>query len=172
MGRSPSYGASRRRGAVTLELILTLPVIVVLLVAIFEYGTIMVLQAAVTHAATVGAREAGKCSDVSLVARVVQSVVGVNCITISDVPGSGTKVVLEDGTEGVSVFGDPNLNCQLPTNPLNPDEVRVTVCVALSAAPVCDPLGDFGFSLLGCQFQVSSLVKKEVFPETETLPEN
>ena len=147
-----------------MELILTLPIIVVLLVAIFEYGTLMLLQAAVTHAATVGAREAGKCSDVNLVARVVQSVVRGNCITISDAPGSGTKVILEDGTEGMSIFGDPDLDCQLPTNPLNPDEVRVTVCIDLAATPLCDPLEDFGFSLMGCHLRASSLVKKEVPP--------
>ncbi len=151
-----------RRGAIALELILTLPILVVLFVATFEYGMLMILQPAVTHAATVGAREAGKCSDIELVARVVQSIVGVNCITISDAPDSGTKVILEDGTKGTTEFGDPNLDCQTPSNPLNPDEVRVTVCVDLEATPLCDPLGAFGFSLFGCRFQVSSLVKKEV----------
>ena len=161
MRSSAGPGRCRRRGVGTLELILTLPIVVVLLAALFEYGQLMILQSAVTHAATVGAREAGKCSDIEMVARAVQSVVGVNCIVISDAPGSGTKVVLEDGTDGTSVFGDDDLDCGPPGNPLNPDEVRVTVCVHLSATPLCDPLGAFGFSLSDCRLHASALVKKE-----------
>jgi hypothetical protein len=145
-----------------LELILTLPVIVVLLVAIFEYTMVMVVEADVTHAATVGAREAGKCSDIALVARVVQSILAVNCITISDLPGSGTKVVLEDGVTGRSEFGDPTMVVQTPSNPLNPDEVRVSAFVNVRATRICDPLGAFGFSLSSCRISASSLVKKEV----------
>ena len=138
--------------------------VVVLLVATVEYAMLMLLESAVTHAATVGAREAGKCSDVVLIAEVVQSVVSRNCITISGASDSGTKVVLEDGTEGTREFGDPSLTCDLPANPLNPDEVRVTVCIELAATPICDPLGEFGFSLWDCRLQASSLVKKEVPP--------
>lgn len=155
---------ARSRGAITLELILTLPIVVVLLVATFEYTMLTLLESAVTHAATVGAREAGKCSHVELIAEVVQTVVSRHCITISGASGSGTKVVLEDGTEGTSEFGDPALTCDLPTNPLNPDEVRVTVCIELAATPICDPLAEFGFSLWDCRLQASSLVKKEVPP--------
>ena len=162
------FGASglrpRRCGAITLELILTLPIVVVLMVATVEYGMLMLLVSTVTHSATVGAREAGKCSDVEMVAGAVQSIVAVNCIEIVDAPGSDTLVVLEDGVAGTSYFGDTTMTYDLPANPLNPDEVRVTVIIALSNTPFCDALGSFGFSLPGCQLQASSLVKKELWP--------
>ncbi len=151
----------RRRGAVTLELILALPILVVLLIATFELTIVLLVKPAVTHAATVGAREAGKGADVDELAEVVQAVIGVNCITVSDAPGSGTKIVLEDGTEETTQFGDPNMVCPTPGNPLNSDEVRVTVCIEYEVTPICDALRDFGFSLAGRTFRASSLVKKE-----------
>lgn len=150
-----------RRGAVTLELILVLPILVVLLVATFELTIVLLLKPAVTHAATVGAREAGKAADVDELAEVVQAVIGVNCITVSDAPGSGVKIVLEDGAAETTEFGDPTMACPTPENPLNSDEVRVTVCVEYEVTPICDALSYFGFSLAGRSFLASSLVKKE-----------
>ena len=163
---------SARLGSVTLELIIALAVLIVLLLGIFEYATLMVLQSAVTHAATVGAREAGKGAQISEVVEVVGEILGVNCITVSDTPGSGTKVILEDGNLGcpTAVFGDADFtDCAVPANGLNSDEVRVTVCVAIEATPFCDSLatflcgfpGELGFSLSGCHLHASSLVKKE-----------
>ncbi|KKK66331.1 hypothetical protein LCGC14_2965190, partial [marine sediment metagenome] len=143
-------------------MILALPILVVMLVALVEYTTLMILQSTVTHAATVGAREAGKIADIDEVIEAVQVVLGVNCITLADEEGSGTKVILEGGDLFPTEFGDPTLDCDPPTNPLEPDEVRVTVCIALTATPVCDALRTFGFSLIGKRFEVSSLVKKEL----------
>jgi len=161
-----------RRASVTLELIIAMVILVVLLVAVFEYTTLMVFQATLTHAATVGAREAGKGAQIDEVVDVVQAIVGVNCIAIDDTPDSGTNVILEDGAAGCGTtsFGDPNFDdCQLPSNGLNPDEVRVTVCVAIEATPFCNALavplcgalGETAFSLSGCHLHASSLVKKE-----------
>jgi len=159
----PIRGAKRaaHRGAITLELILVLIVLVVVLVAVFEFAMVMLVQGTVTHSATVAAREAGKGEDLAEIVRVVQAIVRVNCITISDAPGSGTKVVLENGTAPTEVFGDPELDCPTPPNVLAPDEVRVTVCVAFEATPICDALHAYGFSFAGSQFWASSLVKKE-----------
>jgi Flp pilus assembly protein TadG len=162
----------RRRASVTLELIIAMVILVVLLIGVFEYATLMVLQATITHAATVGAREVGKGAQIDEVVEVVQAVVGVNCIAITNTPDSGSKVILEDGDSGCGTtsYGDPNFtDCAVPANSLNADEVRVTVCVAIDATPFCDALavplcgalGETGFSLSGCQLHASSLVKKE-----------
>jgi len=155
---------ARRRGAVTLELILVLPVLVVMLVAMVEYTTLMILQSTVTHAATVGAREAGKIADIDEVVEAVSVVLGANCIELSDEERSGTKVTLEGGGLLPAQFGDPSLAPTLPENPIEPDEVRVTVSVALAATPFCDALQAFGFTLFGKRLEVSSLVKKEIQP--------
>ena len=165
-------GLRRRRGSVTVELIIAVVILVVLLVAVFEYATLMVLQATITHAATVGAREAGKGAQIDEVVEVVQAIVGVNCITLSDAADSGTRVILEDGnsTCGTTSYGDPNFtDCAVPTNPLSADEVRVTVCIAIDATPFCDALaiplcgvaGETGFSLSGCHLHASSVTQKE-----------
>lgn len=143
-------------------MILALPVLVIMLVATVEYTTVMILQSTVTQAATVGAREAGKIADIDEVLEAVEAVLGVNCITVGDEEGSGTKVVLENGDDLTTVFGDPTLDCELPAVPLDPDEVRVTVCVAMSATPLCDALRPWGFSWFGKRFEVSSVVKKEL----------
>ena len=145
-----------------LELILVLPVLVILLVAMVEFTMLMILQSTVTHAATVGAREAGKYPDIDEVVEAVTVVLGANCIALDDADGSGTKVLLESGDALPSYFGDPSLECNVPENPLQPDEVRVTVCVALRATPFCDALRAFGFSLFDNRLEVSSLVKKEL----------
>lgn len=161
---------SRPRASVTLELIVAMVILVVLLLAVFEYATLMVLQATITHAATAAAREAGKGAQIDEVVEVVQAIVGVNCITIT--PHSGTKVILEDGDSncGTTSSGDLDFDdCEVPANSLKADEVRVTVCVALDATPFCDALatpfcgalGGPGFSLSGCHLHASSLVKKE-----------
>ena len=162
----------RRQASVTLELIIAMVILIVLLIGVFEYATLMVLQATITHAATVGAREAGKGAQINEVVEVVQAIVGVNCITITNTPDSGTKVIIEDGNSdcGTTSYGAPDFDdCAVPANSLNADEVRVTVCVAIDATPFCDALavplcgalGETGFSLSGCHLHVSSLVKKE-----------
>ena len=151
----------QRRGVVTLELILVLPILVVTFIAMYEFTIVLIVNPAITHAATVAAREAGKGADVDELAEVVQAVIGVNCITVSDAGGSGIKIVLEDGAALTTMFGDPDLVCETPPNALNPDEVRVTLCVEYEATPVCNALRDFGFSLFGRFFWASSLVKKE-----------
>lgn len=161
MGCSIRRRPSRRRGVGTLQLILVLPVILVVLLALFEFTMLMVLKSAVTHAATVAAREAGKDADIDELAEVVQAVVAANCITIGDTPGCGTKIVLEAGDGAITEYGDTDMNCTLPANAVGPDEVRVTVCVATDATGLGDWLEDFGFSILGRCLKASSLVKRE-----------
>jgi len=160
--RGRKHALRRRRGVITLELILVMPVLVIMLVAMVEYTTLMILQSTVTHAATVGAREAGKIADIDEVVEAVTVVLGANCIALDDAEGSGTKMILESGDELPIQFGDPALECDVPEIPLQPDEVRVTICVALTATPFCDALRSFGFSLFDKRLEISSLVKKEL----------
>ncbi len=157
-------GWSNRRGVETLELILVLPVLIFVLVVTFQFATLLIFRAAVTHAATVAAREAGKGAAFDKVVGAVQQVLDANCIAVSDAPGSGTKVVLEDGDGIVDAqFGDPGLVCPPPANPLDPLQVRVTVCVDLPATPFCDALAGWGFTFLGRgPVRASSLVMKEL----------
>jgi hypothetical protein len=168
----------RRRGAVVLEFILTLSVIVILFFAAFQFGMKTMYQAAVVHAATVGAREAGKVSGVAnpydpadalvdVVVPTVQQILAVHCIDVND---PGTRIILEDGGHPTQYFGDAAV-CNEPSDPdLTPLEVRVTVCVDISATPfgnafmggLCNGLEDFGLSFVGQKLYATSVVRKEL----------
>jgi len=160
------------RGVVTLELILALPVVLIVFIAAFQFAMAVIFQAAVTHAAAVGAREAGKTAgspqtnkpaDIDVVVAAVRDVVDANGIEITGVDGSGTKVILEDGDGPDSAFGDSTMTgCGPPSGPpLQSGEVRVTVCVNVLATPFCHALKDWGLSFLGTVFHASAVVKKE-----------
>ncbi len=156
--RVPAVGAIRwrrmcvrqrkdRRGVATLELILVIPILLIVLVVSFQFGMIALYQAAVTHSATVAAREAGKGANLGEVKDAVQRVVDVHGIDINGVSGSGAKVTLDD---------------------LAPNEVRVTVCVDLAATQFCDALVAWGLSFAGQTLRASSLVTKELEQDAST----
>jgi len=158
-------GWRRRRGVEALQLLLVMPIFTIALVASVEYVPLLITQAAITHAATVGAREAGKGADAEWVAASVNEVLAATGIAIRNELSSGTKVVVEDGAT-VTSWGD--LDLAVPTSPpaVDPGYVRVTVCVLFSAqrtngSPVLRPYNAFGYVLLGDRFQIRSLVHKE-----------
>ena len=166
---------STRRGSVTLEFILVAPILIILTWAVFQYGVLLLVHQAVTHAATVAAREAGKGEPIDVIGRVVDHVLVVHCLDIADdngdpIPNSGIRVLLETGDPLggppiVDSFGDVNVVCEAPDGPpVQPDEVRVTVCLDISKSPICNFLFQFGLvelTLEGKRLEISSLVKKE-----------
>lgn len=161
-----------RRGVATLELILVLPILLIVMIVSMQLGMVTLYQAAVTHSATVAAREAGKGADFTTVVNAVQHVVDVHGITISNTNDSGTKVTMDkyggvDENDDpldpiVYSYGDPLLTCPPPANDPQFGEVRVTVCVDLAATEFCDALAPWGLSFLGRTFRASSLVMGEL----------
>ncbi|NLF73396.1 MAG: pilus assembly protein [Candidatus Anammoximicrobium sp.] len=178
-----------RNASVTLEFILILPFLVVTLLAMVQFSVALIVRQAVTHAATVAAREAGKYEDIQEVARVVDAVLqsahGIDVATVT-VPGgtppledevtavvdSGVRIVLEVGQPDAAGrnatpydFGDTNVTCNPPAAPtLQSDEVRVTVCIDLGRRPMCSWLYSFSPDYVNFSnrcFSVSALVKKE-----------
>ncbi|HPM81584.1 MAG TPA: pilus assembly protein [Candidatus Anammoximicrobium sp.] len=173
----------------TLEFILILPFLVVTLLAIAQYSVALLIRQAVTHAATVGAREAGKYEDIEQVARAVDAVLeGAHDLDVATVivpagtppledivtavANSGVRIVLEVGQPDAAgrnatpyYFGDTNVTCDPPASPVvQPDEVRVTVCIDLGRSPMCNWLFSFSPDYVDFSnrcFSVSSLVKKE-----------
>lgn len=157
---------NRRQGVVTLELILVICVLLMLLIAAVVFGTLLVLKGTVAHAATVAAREAGKLVDTDpdctaeQLAPIVQNILAVHCITVA--PGSDVGITLEVPSllPTTTTYGD--LACTAPAAPaLSSDEVRVTVCVALSATRFCSSPSFFGINLGNVVLQSSAVVKKE-----------
>jgi hypothetical protein len=146
-------------------MILITPVFVAVFVAAAEYVPVLIGQSTLTHAACEGAREAGKGGELHEVVTAVNKVLLANNLAVTDVPGSGTKVVLQEGPRTLE-FGDPNLTYPSPPSPAG-GEVRVTLHVLFSAAkidstvPMVSPFNVFGYTFDGKQFQASALVVKQ-----------
>lgn len=148
---------ARRRGSQTVELILVLPLLLIVSLAIFQFGVLMVVHQAVSHAATVAAREAGKGATVQDLECVVNEVLSPHGITIGD----RASVLLEDPQAAPPIESKGNLTCTAPaTPPLDSGEVRVTVCVSTSCRPFINPLASLGFNLAGRTLSVSAVVKR------------
>jgi Flp pilus assembly protein TadG len=166
---------SRRAGIETLELILVTPIVVILLVATLQFGSVHLVQEAIKHAATVGAREAAKGAPIEEVAVSIDAVLEPHGIdvatktisgsTITYTPHTGTRVFIEYGPGSVQVedFGDSSFGSH-PTSPsLATPEVRVTVNVKLDQAPIINvgALSSLGFIFQGDRFQESSVARLE-----------
>jgi hypothetical protein len=182
-------GQQARNASATLEFILILPLLVVTMLAVAQFTVALLIRQAVTNAATVAAREAGKGEGIAEVARAVDGVlerahgIDVALVTVpagtppviaavDAVADSGVQLALEVGqpdSEGRLAtpyyFGDPNVPCVPPVEPIvQADEVRVTVAIDLSRRPMSNWLYSFSSDYVDFsnrRFTVSSLVKKE-----------
>ena len=141
-----------------MELVIALVVLIVLFVAGIQFGTTMIVEQAVTHAAAVGAREAGKGADIDELECVVERILAPHVVNV----GPCASVVLEDPSAARPVQQAGSLACNPPSEPaLQPGEVRVTVSVDLSKRPFFNALGSLGISSHGKRFTVSSVVYRE-----------
>jgi Flp pilus assembly protein TadG len=159
----------------TLELILVTPVIVLVMLAILEFGMLNITQSAITHAATVGAREAGKTETfttgaggtVEEIRDEINAVLAAIDIQITDT-SSGMLITIQERTGGVTndyTVGDTSLSPTLPA--LDDGEVSATLCIAfdatkLNGSPVINAFSSCGFTFNGKEFEISSLARKEV----------
>ena len=114
------------------------------------------------------------------IADVVDTYLGVHCLEVAPAGGAGddptranARVVIERrvgaGAVQTVTRGDDTIDCNATGPPLNPNEIRVTVCFLLVDAtdpsgcgnPVPDWLAPFGFSFDGCRFEMSSRANLE-----------
>ncbi len=164
-----------RSGVATLELILVVPVLMILLIFAVQFGIASIYHAAVTHSATVAAREAGKGADFDAVLASIQQVLGIHGIDLelanTTVEPDDIKVIQEwccrmeeDGTTPAyppKEYG--TLACSPPTGlPLGFNEVRITVCVDLAATKFRGGLTNYGLGFPGRVLKATSLVVKEL----------
>jgi Flp pilus assembly protein TadG len=152
----------RRLGIVALEFLLVFPLLLILLLAIFEFGLILAAAKHVENAARLGAKysaEAGILEGFNdpgtmdnLKERVDQYL---NTAGYTD----SCQVILEHNVFGVGNPSQPNPLMSDPNCPCNPvigpiaslpmHSVRVTVCLPMTGnIPNC--LSSFGFDISGC----------------------
>jgi hypothetical protein len=163
--REPGTG-NKRRGLQALELLFVVPVLAVLLVTALQCGRAMMVRSGLVQAATMAAREAGKGAGIEEVAQAVNCVLAAHGIAVSDRPGSGTKVTVQDGRGNVKQYGDPRMTVN-PAPAVRGDETLATVWIKFDAkradgrrllAPSC---GVLGLALGDSRLSASSLVKKQ-----------
>lgn len=155
LGRRKRY---RRRGVLTLEAILILPILILVTLAGIEFGVLVLGRQAVSHAATVAVREAAKGADMDELETVIERVLRLHNITVGDC----ASFVLEDPTATTPVEQRGAFGCCHPSTPsLDLDEVRVTVCVEMGKRPFLNALKSFGLDLSGRRMVATAFAKKE-----------
>jgi len=144
------------RGVQTLELVIVLPILLIATFAVYQFGVAMIIDSAITHAASVAAREAGKGASMDDVARSVDEVLRVHHLTV----GADVSVVLEEGNGSRQQRG--TLPCTPPATPtLGPGDVRVTISVNMTAAPYLNGLTSYGIDFTNKTFTVSAAARRE-----------
>jgi len=181
LSRHRRSSRARRAGVETLELILVTPIVVILLVAILQFGSVHIVQEAITNAATVGAREAAKGAPIEEVAVSVDAVLephGIDLVNKTITSGtanydfptdSGARIFIEYGpnSDQVEHRGDASVGTPPSSGTATPDleapDVRVTVLVSLDKAPIFSPatLNRFGFNFPGERYEVRAIARLE-----------
>lgn len=163
----------RRRGVVTLELIVVTPIIAIMLSAAVEFGVLLASLEHLSASARAGAKVASELStanlasaapadNIDMVQAAVDNVLGsagmASCMVILDHNPNCAGLVAATKTTGACV-GCAAPAAALPGTGVIPGgSIRVTVCVdAATAAP--NLLSTFGYSLTG-----------QVLSESITLP--
>ena len=158
MGHRHRSLAARRRGVSTFESILVLVVLIIASFAAFQFGLALIVKQAVSHAATVAAREAAKGADADELVCVVNRILQEHRIQI----GPDMSLVLEVGPPPNPTVMRGTFPCTPPATPvLDPDEIRVTVCVSLTAGPFVNILKFYGIDYTGRSFNISSVATIE-----------
>lgn len=133
-------------------------VLVVLILATFvslQFGLALIVKQAAAQAATVAAREAGKGASLADLKADIEQVLS----------GHGIKI----GADAAFVLENPlpqpkqgALACTPPASPaLDGDEVRLTLCVSLTAHPILNILQTFGVDFTGRDFTISAVTTRE-----------
>jgi len=149
----------QRRGSITLEVSLILPLLIILTVATIQFAIFTVVEQAIVHSATVAAREAAKGASLSELTCIVEAVLAPHGITIGD----HAAVVLEDPQAIPPVQTAGTIACTPADSPaLESGEVRVTVCVDLGGKPFLNALKYIGMDYTGKRFGISAFARKEL----------
>jgi hypothetical protein len=153
----------KRRGFQAAELIMVLLVLILATFVSLQFGIALIVKQAVAEASTVAAREAAKVNpaDPDELVTIINTVLAGHQITI----GPNASFVLENPApvlNGAMLPTRGTLPCDPPATPvLDPDEVRVTVCVSLTSHPILNILQMYGIDYTGKKFMISSVATRE-----------
>lgn len=155
-----------RRGAVTLEAILVIPVLILVVMACFEYGVAMLATEGFRAAVTEGAREGAK---VPTTIAAVDGVRVINAVKATVEPMLNTQgiapaniqVIVQDSS-GVASSGPAVGPVPGVTTVIDPAVVLVTVRVQFTNTKIPNLLATFFVDLSTRKFDVSSISRRDV----------
>ncbi len=170
IGRTRRPGARGRRGAVALELIVSVPILVILILAVIEFSIIFTAIKQMTFASRLGAKEAAEAGSIPNLSTLVSSgtLRGLVDRQIQAAGATGAcQVIVQYGSgNSYTTLTDVGpLPCEcfasLLDGPVVGTFVRVEVGVALS--DFCpDLLAPFGFSIAGRQVSATTTYRMEL----------
>lgn len=176
--RGPCRRSSDRRGVITVELLLTLPILLIFMAGVLEFGLIFAVNQKVAYASRFGAKLASEearttLDDLNLSAGGSRLRTAINrYLSTAEVATGACAVILEHNAclanQTQTDTDGAGCDCGVPATALpagpppsgNSEYVRVTVCVPL-AGNVPDLLSGFGFSIAGFEIEHSTLFRYE-----------
>jgi hypothetical protein len=149
-----------RRGVLTVEALFVIPIMLLVTIAIIEFGILLSIQHSVTLAAMQGARAAGQGADIEELEDIVNQTLAPHNLEV----GGSVAVRLEDPqTDTDDKEGVPDCEALPGAVAITDGDIRVTVCVNTTNLPLMGQLDNLGFSLSGL-LQRSAVVKRERAP--------
>jgi Flp pilus assembly protein TadG len=176
--RSPQSGRDRRSAVITVELLLSLPILLITLAAILEFGLIYAVSQKVAYASRFAARLASEeprtsLDDLNLPAGGNRLRTSVNrFLSTAEITTGACSVIFEHNAclanQSQTDTDGSGCNCGSPATALpagpppagNAEYVRVTVCVPL-IGNVPDLVSNFGFSIAGFTIEHSTVFRYE-----------
>jgi hypothetical protein len=166
-GHAGANAAPRRRGAIIVELLIALPVLVILLLAALEFGVMLANFQQISLASRDGALVASETTDLDTAVAVPPEVVDVVVRQLASSGMSPCRIRLEHNVGGAPMVlleppvGGCDCDPGMLAMPPSRTYVRLTVCVDLEqAAPNC--IQQFGFDLSGQTAEYSTLMRHEM----------
>jgi len=166
------HRGNARRGIQILEMILVLPILLIAILACFQFGPVMIVQGTLTNAAEETARETAKIYqfDISDAADVDKSEAVANTILAAahglTTASPGVLLILENA-DGVACRGDAALealHCPAATSVTDASETKATILLNVDDAPIPQVLETFCVDISGQRFQIAAVVRSDCLP--------
>jgi len=156
----------QRRGGAVLELLLALPVLIIGVLAIVEFGLLRANQQQLEYASRVGANIAvddpnPTVTDIDSAVRAHLQEAGI------DTADANIRITLQENTTGATIETTAGtLNCtvagSVPAAPAGQEFVRVTVCLDIVESQMTpNLLQTLGFDIAGWQMQQTTTLRYE-----------
>ncbi len=149
----------RRTAAITLELILALPLMFIGLFGVVEFAAYFSGAQQVALASRVGAEEASQIA-LPIAGPVPPAMVDAVLAQLGSANISFCKIILEHNVGGMYEESVGDCDCDPPAAPLPPQSVRVTVCVPMTEL-MPNILSTFGFDVEDKTVQHSTVFRYE-----------